>query len=249
MAGKPRLFSPLATALTLVVVAVCLSLSWWQWQRADEKREWLADQSDKAAGAPLSLSGALSRHDRQHLPIAVSGELDNARPVLLDNRMNQGIAGYYLLSPLRTADGRWVLINRGWLPRGNDRAVLPAVAPVTGPLTVKGTIYEPSSRTLVLKDTPLPDNQWPLRVQKVDFAAIGVRLGVELAPFEIRLAAGQGLGDQPPLPKPWQDAETIISPQRHEAYALQWLGLAVAALAVFLVASRRQARRQDQLDL
>ncbi|KAF0802958.1 hypothetical protein A6D6_03867 [Alcanivorax xiamenensis] len=249
MAGKPGLFSPVATVLTLVVVAVCLSLSWWQWQRADEKRAWLADQADKAAGAPLSLSGALRRRDRQHLPITVSGELDNARPVLLDNRMNQGIAGYYLLSPLRTDDGHWVLINRGWLPRGDDRAVLPTVAPVTGPLTVKGTLYEPSGRTLVLKDTPLPDHQWPLRVQKVDFAAIGARLGVELAPFEIRLAADQGLGDQPPLPKPWQDAETTLSPQRHEAYALQWLGLAVAALVVFLVASRRQARRQDQLDV
>ena len=40
--------SLLGLVLTLLVVGLCLSLSWWQWQRAGEKREWLADQAEKA---------------------------------------------------------------------------------------------------------------------------------------------------------------------------------------------------------
>ena len=175
-------------ALTRVVVGLCLSRSWGQGQRAGEKRQWLADQAERASAAPVNLPGALALDDRQHRPVRVSGKLDNQRSVLLDNRTYNGVAGYFLLTPLRTDQGRWVLINRGWLPRGADRAQLPSVPVAAGRVTITGSTYQPSARTLVLKDTPLPANQWPLRVQKVDFEAIGHRLGVELAPFEIRVA-------------------------------------------------------------
>ncbi|HEX5677862.1 MAG TPA: SURF1 family protein [Alcanivorax sp.] len=231
--------------MTLLVVGVCLSLSWWQWQRAGEKREWLSDQAEKTNAAPVSLARALDLEDPQHRPVRVSGELDNRRSVLLDNRTWQGVAGYFLLTPLRTDQGHWVLINRGWLPRGADRAHLPEVPAVNGRVTLTGNVYQPSARTLVLKDTPLPVNQWPLRVQKVDFAAIGHRLGVELAPFEIRVAPNQSLADAAALPRPWQNIATLISPERHQAYALQWLGLAMAALIMYLIALLRGRRRHQ----
>ncbi len=239
--------SLLGLALTLAVVGLCLSLSWWQWQRAGEKREWLANQAEKAQAPPVTLARALALDDPQHRPVRVTGELDNRRSVLLDNRTWQGVAGYFLLTPLRTDQGRWVLINRGWLPRGADRAHLPEVPRVDGPVTLIGNAYQPSAQTFVLKDTPLPENQWPLRVQKVDFEAIGGRLGVELAPFEIRVAPDQPLGDAAALPRPWQDVATVMSPQRHQAYALQWLGLAMAALIMYLIA-RLRGRRRHQPD-
>ncbi|MBF1800318.1 SURF1 family protein [Alloalcanivorax profundimaris] len=241
-----RRFSPLGLLLTLTVVALCLALSWWQWQRAGEKRAWLADQAAKARSAPVTLEAALAQADPQHQPVRVRGELDNRRSVLLDNRTHQGVAGYYLLTPLRTGDGRWVLVNRGWLPRGADRRQLPPVPEVNGPVTVNGAVYVPPDNALVLKDTPLPENHWPLRVQKVDFAAIGHRLGVELAPFEIRVAPDQPLGDREPLPRPWQAVTAAISPERHQAYALQWLGLALAALIMYLVALIRRRPRSDR---
>ncbi|MBU59895.1 MAG: hypothetical protein CL543_13565 [Alcanivorax sp.] len=241
-----RRFSPLGLLLTLTVVALCLALSWWQWQRAGEKRAWLADQAAKARSAPVTLEAALAQADPQHQPVRVRGELDNRRSVLLDNRTHQGVAGYYLLTPLRTGDDRWVLVNRGWLPRGADRRQLPPVPEVNGPVTVNGAVYVPPDNALVLKDTPVPENHWPLRVQKVDFAAIGHRLGVELAPFEIRVAPDQPLGDREPLPRPWQAVTAAISPERHQAYALQWLGLALAALIMYLVALIRRRPRSDR---
>lgn len=239
--------SLLGLALTLLVITLCLNLAWWQWQRAGEKREWLADQAEKARAAPVSLEQALALDDPRHRPVRVSGELNNRRSVLLDNRTYQGVAGYFLLTPLRTDQGQWVLINRGWLPRGADRAHLPEVPRVTGPVTIFGHVYRPSAKTFVLKETPLPENQWPLRVQKVDFAAIGHRLGVELAPFEIRVGPDQPLDDAAALPRPWRDITTVMSPQRHQAYALQWLGLAMAALIMYLTA-RLRGRRRHQPD-
>ena len=54
-------------------------------------------------------------------------------------------------------------------------------------------------------------------------------------------------GDAAALPRPWQDVTTVMSPQRHQAYALQWLGLAVAALIMYLIA-RLRGRRRHQPD-
>lgn len=241
-----RRFSPVGLLLTLTVVALCLALSWWQWQRAGEKRAWLADQAAKAQAAPVTLGAVLADTAPNHRSVRVRGELDNRRSVLLDNRTHQGVAGYYLLTPLHADGGHWVLVNRGWLPRGADRRELPPVPAVSGPVTVNGAVYVPPDNALVLKDTPLPENHWPLRVQKVDFAAIGRRLGVELAPFEIRVAPDQPLGDREPLPRPWQAVSAAISPERHQAYALQWLGLALAALIMYLVALFRRRPRSDR---
>lgn len=246
MARPTSRFSLIGLLLSLLVLGVCLGLSGWQWQRAEEKRAWLANQQAKAGSAPVSLEQARAMADPQHQPVHISGVLDNDHPVLLDNRLYQGRAGYYVLSPLRTETGAWVLLNRGWLPGAASRQQLPAVPPVNGPVHLEGVVYQPPANALVLKDVPPPENQWPLRVQKVDIAAISARLGVELAPFEIRVAADYPLAGREALPRPWQGVITTISPQRHVAYALQWLALGVASVVVFVLAGRRSASRQDQ---
>ena len=75
----------------------------------------------------------------------------------------------------------------------------------------------------------------------MDFDAIGEKLGVELAPFEIRVRPELALGGQLPLPRPWRDV-TPMGPEKHKAYALQWLALALAALLIYVAAAVRRRR-------
>lgn len=240
---KP-LFSPLALIATLSVAAACCALAFWQLDRAEQKRQWLAQMEAQQQRPPVSLATLLVDNTPQHRPASITGTLDNAHPILLDNRMRDGVAGYYLLSPMKTANDQWVLLNRGWLARGRDRSQLPSVPAVTGPVTVEGQVYQPSDKAIVLTNTPLPDNQWPLRVQKVDFDAIGERLGVDLAPFEIRVAPEQRLDGQPALPRPWQNAVPRMGPDRHRAYALQWFALGAAAVLIFSISTWRRRQRR-----
>ena len=241
MSRNPVL-SWIAFLATLAVVALCLRLSWWQLERAEEKRLWLAAQEEKARQPAADLPALLADPAPLHRQAAVSGKLDNTHNVLLDNRIRNGIAGYHLLTPLQTRDNQWVLINRGWLPRGARREQLPEIPAINGRITVAGTVYRPSRETFVLQNAPLPDNQWPLRVQKVDFDAIGEKLGVELAPFEIRVRPDLALGGHPPLPRPWQDIAPM-GPDKHKAYALQWFALAMAALLIYVAAAVRNRRK------
>ena len=242
MPHSPRRAPWIALLATLIAAGICLRLAFWQLERAEEKRQWLTEQSERATLPPADLPSLQAADDPMHRRASLSGQFDNAHNLLLDNRTLNGVAGYHLLTPFETRKGRWVLVNRGWLPRGNDRSRLPEIAPITGNQTVTGTVYRPSRDAFVLKDMPLPDNQWPLRVQKVDFDAIGEQLGVELAPFEIRVTPELALGSNTPLPRHWQDV-TVMGPERHKAYALQWFALALAALLIYVAAALRNWRK------
>lgn len=240
MTEKNTRFPTIGLMIGLIVFAACLGLAAWQWQRAEQARSWLAQERQKAASPPVSLEQAVAMRDRQHQPVMVQGRIDNAHPVLLDNRIHQGQAGYYLLSPLQSRDGRWVLVNRGWLPAGKYRDQLPSIPPISGKVTVRGTVYQPSHNVFMPSGGPLPDNQWPLRVPEVNFAAIGTQLGVDLARFEVRLGPDQRLGASTGLPRPWKEVQATISPARHIAYAVQWVAIGTAGLVVFALAGRRR---------
>ena len=130
--NRRPILSWVALLAMLTVVAVCLRLSWWQLQRAEEKQQWLATQEEKANQPAADLPSLLADPAPLHRQARISGELDNTRNVLLDNRIRNGVAGYHLLTPMQTRENHWVLINRGWLPRGLRREQLPERSPSSG---------------------------------------------------------------------------------------------------------------------
>ena len=228
---------------TLVVAAVCLQAAVWQLSRADEKRALARDFETRSEAGYLNLSELLAKDEQGNYPVTLRGAPDNSRHILLDNRTLDGVAGYHLLTPLRSEGGQWLLVNRGWLPRGRDRAVLPDIPPLPadnddGMVTVKGRSYIYSPRTFVLADDDLSSVSWPLRVQKVEMDALSALLGVELAPFEIRVDPGFALEAGEPLPRVWHDP--VMGPERHQAYAVQWFALAGAVVVFFIAVSLRR---------
>ena len=229
---------------TLVVAAVCLQAAVWQLSRAEEKRTLASDLITRTEAGYRDAADLLTREDPHNYPLQVRGHFDNAHNILLDNRTLDGVAGYHLLTPLETEDGHWLLVNRGWLPRGRDRAELPAIPPIEGAVTVPGQSYVYSPRTFVLAEDDLSNPQWPLRVQKVEMDVLSPLLGVELAPFELRAAPGAPLeAGGHALPRIWHD--TAMGPERHQAYAVQWFAMA-ATVVIFFIAISFRRREADE---
>jgi surfeit locus 1 family protein len=223
---------------TLVVMAVCLRLAFWQLERADVKARWLDEQITRSEAAPLPLRRALTLAEPANHPIRVTGTFDNDHSILLDNRVLNRVAGYHVLTPLRSEEGATVLVNRGWVARGRDRNRLPTIPAIEGIATVHGFTYQYSDRTFTLAEDDLSQPQWPLRVQKIEIDALSKVLGVELAPFEIRVDPEATLEAGEQMPRVWHDP--IMGPERHRGYALQWFAMALAALIFFLAASFRR---------
>ena len=95
-----------------------------------------------------------------------TGRYDAGHKLLVRNRPFDGQVGFHVLAPLVTAAGPALLVDRGWVPAGEDATVVPDVpAPPPGEVTVTVRLRpsEPASTT----GTP-PRGQ----VTRIDVSAI-----------------------------------------------------------------------------
>ncbi|WP_344337517.1 SURF1 family protein, partial [Kitasatospora putterlickiae] len=116
----PRWLS--GTALAVAAVAVCVWLGSWQLGRFEDKVSSHKEISQAAsdAGTPRPLDELLAA-DRPQVTtdtvgraVTVTGTFDQQHQLLVPNRVLDGKQGYYVLTPLRTADGRTAAVVRGW---------------------------------------------------------------------------------------------------------------------------------------
>lgn len=236
---RRRMRRLLAGVLALGMFCLLLTLGFWQLDRARFKEEQLQRSSEREASAPLALQQALSRggaEEWQYLPVRMSGRFLGNTQFLLDNRTLGGRAGYHVLTPFAGADGS-VLVNRGWLPIGSNRSVLPSVDVNTQPATITGRLVPPPRPGLLLGDDGHAGEAWPRVVQSVDVEKMSLELGRDLPPAMLRLDPGSAAC----LRCEWSTVAGI-GPERHQGYAVQWFSLA-AALVVLMVVVIRLERR------
>jgi surfeit locus 1 family protein len=235
---RTRLWPTLAT---LVLFPILVGLGLWQLDRAAQKRAAQEAVDRGAEQAPLQITGLLS--DIQGLErrrVTLDGHYDPERTWLLDNRTHQGRPGYHVFTPFRIAGSEvWVLVNRGWVPMGLDRRVLPDIDTPAQRLTLAGTLKPPPEAFLVGPVEP-PLGRGVEVVQLIDPARFAQATGRTVQPFVVRLDADQPHG----YVREW--LEPGFGASRHRAYAVQWFGLAVALLLLFLAANTRRARTEDE---
>jgi len=217
------------TGCTLLFVA----LGCWQLGRADEKRALAAAFATAAAAVrlPAGASG-LPRYQ----PVSAQGRYDSAHQFLLDNMTFAGHAGVQVLTPLLLADGRAVLVNRGWLPLDATRKLLPEIAVGGNPREVTGRIDQ-LPRPGIELDAELPAG-WPKLANFPRMDPLAVALGRDLYPQLILLdpAAPDG------YTRDWRPAG--LGPERHLAYAVQWFALAATAIGIWFVTILRPSIRR-----
>jgi surfeit locus 1 family protein len=223
----------------LVFGAVFASLGAWQVRRADESRATLAQFAGGAAETalaelPASLDGA-ARFRR----VELEGEYIAEQQFLLDNMLHEGAAGYHVLTPLRMRGSeRRVLVNRGWVPVG-DRRALPDVGVDARPRTISGRLERlPRPGLRLGADGEGGPERSVVVLQYPTAEALARRLGEPVYDYQVLLDADAPDG----YVRDWQ--APTLGPERHVAYAGQWFALAVGAAAAAVVIAVRTARRK-----
>jgi len=220
---------PLATVVTAAAVAAFTALGCWQLDRGAEKRALAADFASAGPAIELPPAGAaLPRYQR----LIARGSYDAGHQFLLDNRIRAGAAGVEVLTPLLLDDGSAVLVNRGWLPFGDDRGRLPAASVGPEPRLVAGRFSE-LPRAPVALAAP-PSANWPRLVNYPTHEELATMLDRDLRPGMILLDPGAPDG----YDRDWRLAGT--TPERHLGYAVQWFALAATAAAIWLALSLRR---------
>jgi surfeit locus 1 family protein len=114
---------PWPSLATLLLLALLLSLGFWQLDRAAQKRVLLEAYTARPSDAPIQVDTSFRpAPDWRYRQAQVMGAYMAERQFLLDNRVYQGRVGYFVLTPMRLArSDAAVLVNRAAATAGVAR--------------------------------------------------------------------------------------------------------------------------------
>ncbi len=220
-----RMIAPLLFGL--LGTAILIALGVWQVQRLEWKRGILATIETRIAADPVAVPPAPNKAEDQYRRVEAAGVIGPGEIHVYTASPSGGV-GYRVIAPLTLADGRDVLIDRGFVPIGEKDATRPI-----GPIWVRGSLLWPDDGALASNPPDLEKNIWIAR----DLPAMAAELGTEAI---LIVAAETDPADGPePLPV------TVNIPNNHLEYAVTWFGLAAVWAGMTLWLLWRINRRLD----
>ncbi|MDT0344868.1 SURF1 family cytochrome oxidase biogenesis protein [Streptomyces litchfieldiae] len=235
------------TLVALLLIPAMIWLGFWQLDRHEQRvaRNDLIAASLAAPPVPMAelspADGEVDPDDR-YRPVTATGVYDTGHQVVVRQRTNDdGAMGYYVLTPLIQADGTAALVNRGWVPAGNDVTRVPEVAePPGGEVTVTGRLMadETTGTTGIRERSGLPDGMVMMISSQERAEALGAPVlggyleltGTEPAPAD---------ADAQPEMLPEPDHTGIGA---HFAYAVQWWLFAAGVPVGWALLLRREVQ-------
>ncbi len=231
---KPRWSLTLAT---LLLLGVFISLGFWQLGRAKEKTTLQQLYQNRLQAAPTPLNQLPPDIDLRYYPVTITGQYDVAHSILLDNKINQHRIGYEVITPfIIPNEKKVVLVNRGWIPAGQNRSQLPALTNVPVLQTLHGVIYIVPGRPFTLGEPVEAKEQWPLRIQAIVIPAVAKALQQPIYPFIVLLDPKQNYG----FTRDWQPINTPA--HKHTGYAVQWFTFAGVLIIIFVALNTRKRK-------
>ena len=234
-------FRTIPFVATVLLVALGIALGQWQERRAAEKIALQHKLAERSAAAPLALGAqAVDAAPLEYRRVALRGAFVPGWPVFLDNRPQQGRAGFYLLMPFRIeGSDTHVLVARGWLPRNTaEHDKLPPYATPSGTLAIEGTVTAAMGHVMQL-GTAAPVKPGAI-LQNIDVAQFAAASGLKLQPFFIEQTGPAAPGEL--LVRDWPPP--ALGVEMHQGYAFQWYALAVMAFLFFVITGYRRGTKQ-----
>lgn len=250
----------LLAVAALLLVALFLALGTWQVVRLQWKLDLIARvdarvHADPVAPPPAVRWAQVTKETDEYRRVRLAGHYlyEFTTPVQALSELG---AGFWLLTPLCTADGSIVFINRGFIPAAENK---PGTYPVrragSNPcanageqVTVTGLLRISEPGGGFLRENDPANNRWYSR----DVAALAAARGLSkaapngapvVAPFFIDAGKGQ---DPAAAPERAVGGLTVISfVNNHLVYALTWYGLALMVAGALWWVRRHGATMPD----
>lgn len=230
---------PLPIVAFLLALPALIALGFWQLDRAEEKRSLQAKYDARMNDAPVAIGSELRKSgDLQFRRVSIAGSYDQSHTVFLDNRVHKGVAGYYVITPLRLNRSETrVLVNRGWVPLGIDRSKLPDVRPPIDLQQILGVATVPHAKVFRLAPAEPIGKQWQPVWQHMNMKRFTEAVSYPVQPVVVLLDPESPSGG---FVRDWKRLDTGV--KIHQGYAFQWFSLAaaLAAIAFFLFFLRQK---------
>ena len=237
-----------ASLVTLLLLPVLIWLGCWQLQRADEKRALMA-QAVQGKQQLMSLTQGNADNLPRYQHVTVTGHFDGVRQILLDNMpstdpQHPGVPGYRVLTPfiLDSAQGNFsILVDRGWVRGTPDRNQLPVVTVNTDVRQLQGLMDELPRPGIRAGDAGIQSEHWPQVLNYPTIAELRSLYGNNLLSRIVLLDA-----EQPDGYERFWSIDIGFTPERHIGYAVQWFGLALTLLIIYLIVNIKRIEISEE---
>lgn len=213
--------------LAVLFISSFMRLGFWQLHRADEKEQMLLAQAALVKLKPLELATS-KISPKQYQNIQASGQYLPG-VFLLDNQHRKHLFGYDVLMPLLLANGKVLMVDRGWIQGDPMRHLFPDITTPKGIISLQGSAYFPSVNKWLLGPGLEKKKENLTILEAIDVKLLGNILQKEVCPFIMRLATDESSG----FVREWPIVS--MAPVRHIGYAVQWFAMAFAILILFIV--------------
>lgn len=238
-------------ACTALAVSLFVSLGAWQVRRLHWKRELIARVDHRIHATPVPAPGpdrwaSVTAEGDEYRHVRIAGTYLYRLGALVQATTGLG-SGYWVVTPLRAADGSTVLVNRGFVPleAANRTREAMRAAGDSAPVVVTGLLRLTEPRGAFLRHNDPAADRWYSR----DVQAIAASRGLtRVAPYFVDADAGAAGTRDGPINSPVEPVGglTVVSfPNNHLSYALTWYALALMAAAAggWVVREEHRTRR------
>lgn len=230
--------------LVCILTTIFVSLGNWQLDRRNSVVAEIQKVENNYNASPVPLSSVPTIFEslpaeKKWTPVTLRGEYLTEKTTLVRNRPLNGTPGYEVLVPFKTEDGTIIVVDRGWLPIGNNTAGQPDTVPAppsgTATVVVRAKEGEPS----VPREAPAG------QIASIELPKLAEQLSlpIETGAYGIVVSESPAVSNMPTaLPKPETSEGT------HLSYAAQWFAFGVLAFIALFYAARQQVRinREDR---
>jgi cytochrome oxidase assembly protein ShyY1 len=228
----------------IVLVIAFVRLGIWQLDRNEERAERNAVIEANSRRDPVPVDELLRpsepvESDRVWTPVRATGVYDVEHEVVVRLRPLDGQPGVHVVTPLVTASGSALLVDRGFVPHEDSPTTSPAVPePPSGEVAVVGRIRASEEG----RGTGGDPTDGAIRYIDVDELAATLPYGLYGAWVEV-------IDEQPPpAAAPVRPPAPALDAGPHLSYAVQWFLFACIGIGGFVILARAESRlrREDE---
>jgi surfeit locus 1 family protein len=225
--------------ILLAALAILLSLGTWQVERLHWKEGLLADIAARRVAPAVDLSTietmAADGGDIEYRNVTASGRYINNKERHFFATYD-GAPGYYVYTPLQLDDGRYLFVNRGFVPYEAKEPEMRVDGQLTGRQTVTGLARAklPGKPSYIVPDNDLAKNIFYWKDLDVMASSDGFDRSQVVQLFVD--------ADKTPNPSglPIGGVTIVDLPNDHLEYAFTWYGLAAALVAIAAISWYRK---------
>lgn len=245
----------LLVVLAALLFALFAALGTWQITRLFWKLDLISQVNQRVSvrevAAPTAAQWPLLKASNdEYRRIRITGTFIAGQDTLVQAVTERG-GGFWVLTPLRLADGTVVMVNRGFIPANAAQAITPAAANTQNLSSVTGLLRMTQPGGGFLRKNDPANRRWYSR----DVQAIAQALGLtQVAPYFVDAdASASALAKNPQtsaLVEPVGGLTIISFNNSHLVYALTWYALAamVAGAAWYFSSAERRLRYSQTAD-